>query len=150
MIYDIFENRQQYYSCHRYFSMSFDFIQRAVTENLAPGKYELDGKNVFAIVQEYTTKPQGEEFEAHREYIDIQYIISGQESMECAELKNCSVVTPYDPQKDVAMLVCNGVSAKMEFDGGTFAIFFPHDAHKPGFMLNYPADVKKIIVKVHV
>lgn len=150
MIYDRYENRGQYSACHKAFAMGFDFIKRAREEDLAPGKYELDGKNVFAIVQEYTTKPQGEEFEAHRNYIDIQYILSGQESMECAELKNCKVVTPYDLQNDVEILVCTGVSAKMEFEGGNFAIFFPQDAHKPGFMLNYPGPVKKVIVKVHV
>lgn len=150
MIYDIFENRQQYYPCHKAFPMAFEFIAEAVKRDLAPGKYEIDGSNVFAIVQEYTTKPKGEEFEAHRQYIDIQYIVSGQESMECAELKNCQVVTPYDAQKDCAMHICTGVSAQMEFDAGTFAVFFPRDAHKPGFMLNMPGTVKKIIVKVHV
>ena len=150
MIYDIFENRQQYYPCHKAFPAAFDFIAQAVEKNLTPGKYEIDGTDVFAIVQEYTTKPQSEEFEAHREYIDIQYIVSGAESMECAELKNCSVVTPYDAAKDCGMYICTGVSALMHFDAGTFAVFFPRDAHKPGFMLNTPGAVKKIIVKVRV
>ena len=150
MIYDSCENQTRYYPCHKAFAEAFAFIKEAAEKDLAPGRYELDGTNVFAIVQEYTTAPQGEEFEAHKAYIDIQYILSGQETMECAELKNCEVVTPYDPQKDVAMLVCTGVSAKMEFESGTFAIFFPQDAHKPGFMLSRPSPVKKVIVKVRV
>ncbi len=150
MIYDIYENRSQYYGCHEKFPLAFAFIQRVMEEDLAPGRYELDEGHVFALVQEYTTGPQGEEMEAHKAYIDIQYIVSGQESMMCAEQKNCQVVTPYDPQKDVAMLQCTGVSGKMEFEAGNFAIFFPWDAHMPSFMLNRSCGVKKVIVKVHV
>ncbi len=150
MIYDRYENRHQYYNCHKDFAKAFAFIGQLAEQNLAPGKYAIDGDNVFAIVQEYTTGPKGEEFEAHKTYIDIQYILAGQEAMECSELSNCRVATPYVPEKDVAMYVCDGMSASMEFEAGNFAIFFPWDAHKPAFMLNNPAAVKKVIVKVRV
>lgn len=150
MIYDTYENRHQYYACHKSFQMGFDFIKRVEAENLPAGKYELDGKNVYASVQEYITKPDSEKFEGHRDYIDIQYVISGCEMMECAEIKNCQTMTPYNPEKDVEFFACSGIRAKMEFEQGAFAIFFPWDIHKPGVMLNAQVPVKKVVVKVHL
>lgn len=150
MIYDIYANREIYYPCHKGFQLGFDFIKRVEEENLPAGKYELDGKNVYASVQEYTSKLDSEKFEGHKDYIDIQYIISGQEVMECAELKNCQTMTPYNPEKDVEFYTCNGKKAKMEFEAGSFAIFFPRDIHKPGVMLNAQSPVKKVVIKVHL
>lgn len=148
MIYDIYENRELYYPCHKGFRLGFDFIERVVKENLAPGKYTLDGADVYASVQEYVTKPDSEKMEGHRDYIDIQYIISGREYMECAELGSCETMTPYNPDKDVEFFTCHGEKAKMEFGEGSFAIFFPRDIHKPGILLGTEGPVKKVVVKV--
>lgn len=148
MIYDVYENRELYYPCHQGFRLGFDFIKRVIEENIAPGKYELDGKNVYASVQEYITKPDSEKLEGHREYIDIQYIIAGRERMECAEIGNCNTMTAYNPEKDVEFFTCHGEKADMAFKEGTFAIFFPRDIHKPGVQLEGEAFVKKVVVKV--
>ena len=150
MIYDRFENRELYYACHPGFQLGFEFIQRVVNENLPAGKYELDGTNVYASVQEYTSKPDSEKFEGHRNYIDIQYVVSGKERMECAESRYCSTMTAYNPEKDVEFFTCDGVKANMQFEEGCFAIFFPKDIHKPGVTLETPVDVKKVVVKVHL
>ena len=150
MIYDRYENRELYYACHPGFRLGFDFIKRVQEENLEPGKYELDGKNVYASVQEYTSKLDSEVFEGHRDYIDIQYIVSGREVMECAEKSDCQTATPYNSEKDVEFFTCSGRKAKMEFDEGCFAVFFPQDIHKPGVMLDAQSPVKKVVVKVHL
>ena len=150
MIYDRYENRELYYACHKSFRMGFDFIKQVIEENLPAGKYELDGNTVYASVLEYTSKLDSEKFEGHRDYIDIQYIISGREQMECAEAKYCQTMTPYDSEKDVEFFTCSGMKAKMEFEEGSFAIFFPKDIHKPGVMLDVQSPVKKVVVKVHL
>ena len=123
MIYDKVANKALYYGCHKNFQMGFDFIQRVIEENLPVGKYELDGKNVYASVQEYISKPDSEKFEGHRNYIDIQYVVSGKERMECAESRYCSTMTAYNPEKDVEFFTCDGVKANMQFEEGCFAIF---------------------------
>lgn len=150
MIYDKVANKALYYGCHKNFQMGFDFIQRVIEENLPVGKYELDGKNVYASVQEYISKPDSEKLEGHQEYIDIQYVISGEEKMECAELANCVSTVAYNGEKDVEFFTCNAVKATMAFEEGSFAIFFPNDIHKPGVQQQGPAPVKKVVVKVHV
>ena len=87
MIFDHVKNCEQYYSLHKNFEKAFDFIKRAVAENLPVGKYEIDGKDLYASVQEYQAKaPEDGKFEGHRNYIDIQYIVSGIETIEVVDI----------------------------------------------------------------
>ena len=72
------------------------------TATCTPGKYEIDGKDVYASVVEYTTIPWEEaKFEAHENYTDIQYMIKGTELMSYAPIDQLTVKTPYNPDKDV-------------------------------------------------
>ena len=63
-------------SIHPRFKAAFDFIKKAVREDLDDGNYEIDGKEVYAFISSYKTKTEQEaKFEAHKKYIDIQCII---------------------------------------------------------------------------
>ena len=150
MIFDTIENSKNYCACHKAFAMGFDFLRKAVAEDLAPGLYTLDGKNVYASIQAYTTKPAGDLMEAHRDYIDIQHIVSGEEKIECANLAECLEAVPYDPEKDAAFYTCPGKKVILACKAGDFAVFYPWDAHKPGIRLAEPVPVKKIVVKVRI
>lgn len=150
MIFDNVLNKELYYGCHKGFKIGFDFIARVIEEGIEPGKYELDGKNVYASVQEYTTKDDTEKFEGHKNYIDIQYIISGQETMEYSNIAECEAITSYNSEKDVEFFVSNGFKTRMECTADSFAIFFPNDIHKPGIKLDANSPVKKVVVKVHI
>ncbi len=146
MIFDTLKNKELYYACHKDFKLGFDFIEKAIREDLPLGKYELDGKNVFANIQEYEPKENNGIFEAHREYIDIQCILSGNELMECTEISNGITTRPYAP--DCELFRTEGNTVKLECGTGTFAIFFPSDIHNPGKILKDNETVKKIVVKV--
>ena len=150
MIIDKIENCALYYGAHPNFEKAFAFIKKAIAENLAVGKYELDGKNLFASVQEYNTKEeQAARFEGHRKYIDIQYIVSGTEYVEVTDITKAQPITEYNQEKDVQFYqtnerVWNGVWAENEY-----GIFFPYDIHRPGMRVDgVSAPVKKILVKI--
>ncbi|MBQ4160790.1 MAG: YhcH/YjgK/YiaL family protein [Clostridia bacterium] len=148
MIFDTLKNKALYYGCHKDFEKSFNFIEKAIRENLPLGKYEIDGENVFANIQSYEPTPDNDVYEGHRNYIDIQFIVSGNEFMECAEIDTCTSTKPYAP--DCELFKANGNTAKLECGANTFAIFFPNDIHKPSKILNPNEVVKKIVVKVAV
>src|SRR5579872_198302 len=79
------------------YALSTDFA------GLETGKYSVDGDEVFAIVNEYTTKPLSEcDPESHRDYADIQIMVTGAERFGYAPLTGQPETTPYDPEKDVA------------------------------------------------
>jgi YhcH/YjgK/YiaL family protein len=113
----------------------------------APGRYELEGEKLFAMIQEYVTKPaeQGR-WEAHRRYIDVQFVAAGVEVIGYAPLPELQVVDPYDAEKDVMFL--QGTGSLLRVDAGMFAVFYPHDAHMPMLAVSAPQMVRKIVLKV--
>ena len=89
-----------------------------------------------------------EKFEGHRKYIDLQFVISGQEYMECTNIAECEAITEFDEENDYALYVCNGLKLKMECKENNFAVFYPEDIHKPCVKLDASSSVKKIVVKI--
>lgn len=152
MIIDNMKNRSLYASAYPGFETAFKFLEKAVAEDLPVGRYELDGDRVFAMVQAYDTKPsEAGAFEGHRNYIDVQFVISGIECIEFMDIGKAAVKTPYDPAKDAAFFENSPVSGKMVLEAGEYGIFYPHDIHKPGRIYGDAATpVKKVVVKVKV
>jgi biofilm protein TabA len=113
------------------------------------GRHTLDGDDLFALVQRYHTGPATEKrFEAHREYIDIQYVVSGQERVLYVPVEGLQVDTPYRAGEDIELYADPAASSSLLLRPGEFAIFFPEDAHKPGCMAGSRAEVTKVVVKV--
>ena len=138
-----------YKKVHPRFALAFEALREyAAKEDLADGKYEIDGKNVFIAVMSGPTKPVAEKkFEVHRDYIDIQYIVSGSEIMGNESLDKLTPADEYKP--DVQKLYMNDEYDKVKLSAGEFAIFFPYEPHAPGIAVDdVPSFVKKIVVKV--
>ena len=132
---------------------ALDFLQQPDLAELPPGRIEIDGQAVYALVQAYETLPipPAVKFEAHRQYIDIQYIASGVEVMGWANLKALSDVTAYNAEKDVLHgMLAAGEMTPVRVAAGQAAIFWPEDAHAPKLASGSPAPVKKVVVKVRV
>lgn len=149
MIIDTLENCNLYAGLHPRFKAAFEFLTRPDIAATPVGRLELDGKQLFALTQEYETKPILEgKLEAHKKYIDIQFIVSGEEFIGYAPLKNQAVAKPFDAEKDIGFY--DGVAWFTLLRTGMFAIFFPQDAHLPGRYTEKTANVKKIVLKIAV
>lgn len=126
----------------------FDFLLTTDLKNTPVGRIDIDGDQVFAMVQEYNTRPKAQGFwEAHRQYIDIQYVVSGVEHMGFANLAQLEA-GDYDESKD--FLPLQGVGSFVLLPAGMFTVFLPEDAHMPAMAVNEPEPVKKVVVKVAV
>ena len=147
MIFDRREYAEKYAALHEKFAEAFAFIGRAEKENLPVGRYELDGERLFAMVQEYDTKAPGL-FEAHRKYIDIQFIVSGKELIGYTNISKLEPDCEYDGEKDFILYKRAECSTELILENGDFAVFFPEDGHMPGVMVNESSPVVKIVVKV--
>ena len=150
MIADNVKNKKSYEALNRGFEMIFDFIEKAMNEELPAGRYELDGSKVYALVQEYTPAKEPEFFEAHKKYIDLQCVICGKERMEVAEVSACTVTDPYEDARDAAFLSSNELKHTLEMGVGDFAVFFPEDAHRPCLILEPDCKVRKVVGKIAV
>ena len=148
MILDKIENSKHYENLHPLFAKAYEYLHKTDFSNLADGKYEIENDKLFAMVQEYNTKEESEgKPEAHRKYIDIQYIHSGVELIGVATLNNQTLIS-NEPDKDLAFYESETSFIKLE--SGMFAVFFPDDLHMPGIKLNQCAKVKKVVIKVLV
>ena len=115
------------------------------------GRYPIDGDNLFALVQSYDTLPAAEKkFESHRVYADIQFIVSGTESILYAPIEQLTAITPYDLEKDFLLYSDPPASTPLLLGPGSFAIFLPHDGHKPCCTAGEICHVKKVVMKVRV
>lgn len=147
MIFDQLKNSHLYYPLGERLTKALQYLSQTDFTNVEPGTYEIDGENIFAIVQLYNTKPlSSAKWEAHKKYIDIQYIVSGKEKMGFTDSKRVIVLQEYHAGNDLTLY--KGEGNYLIADEGQFAIFFPTDIHIPQLALNIPREVKKVVVKV--
>ncbi|MBR5543014.1 MAG: YhcH/YjgK/YiaL family protein [Oscillospiraceae bacterium] len=152
MILDTLKNCGKYYGINEKIGMAFDFIKRAVAENLPVGNYEIDGRDVYSYIQEYTTKSERTGgFESHKKYIDIQFIASGVEVIDVMDISKGVISQEYNETSDAAFYKTDNRTTRCLIEAGQYAIFLPDDLHKPGIGYEeVPGDVKKIVVKVKI
>ncbi len=148
MILGQIKEADRYLNINPHFAKALAFLAQDGLAELAPGRHEIDGDNVYAMVIKGTGQTRSKaKLEVHRKYIDVQYVISGSDDMGWKDLKACKdSLGPYDPQDD-AELFGDAPSTWVSVGPGDFAIFFPEDAHAPGASEN---DFHKVVVKVVV
>lgn len=147
MIIDKLSNSNLYKNLGNRINIALEYLKLKDFSKMELGKYEIDGENIFALVNEYNTKDQNEgKLEAHKKYIDVQFVAKGKELMGYAPLENQAVIDPYNEQIDITFF--SGEKSFTLVEEGMFAIFFPTDVHLPGIKVDEPAYVKKVVVKV--
>lgn len=129
----------------------YDFLTGNDLAALTVGRHEIVPGGAYANVQEYQTKTEGV-FEAHRDNIDIQIVVSGEETIDVADLADALDCTrEYDKAKDCVLYASASEFRCLEADSTAWFIFFPSDLHRPGLARNdTPSPVKKIVVKIPV
>lgn len=148
MVIDQLKNAHYYYNLGEGIAAALRYLQNTDTTKVEPGRYVLDGDQLYAMVQQYDTKPKAQGFwEAHRKYIDVQYVAQGIEHMGFTHLSQLSP-QPYDEEKDFLKLEGEGEFVLMR--AGTFVILGPEDAHMPGMAVSAPQPVRKVVVKVRI
>ena len=147
MIKDILNNADNYYNISGSLKKGFEWLKGNDLKNMPDGKYLIEGETIYANIQSYETKDNAP-YEAHRKYIDIQYMIDGQEKVGVTNYKNCKTLEQYNKEKDIEFLSLVGSEWYESLNNGEFLVFFPNDAHKPSLDLDKKRTVKKVIVKV--
>ena len=131
---------------------AFEWLKTTDLNNIPPGKYQIDGAGTYASVAEYDSKPQEDcLFEAHKKFIDIQYVVKGIEMIGVASLTNARIIEPYNEEKDIEFYEIPEKDCKYyKAEPGKYFIFFPGDAHRPGIRADEVGLVKKVVVKLMV
>lgn len=155
MILDRLENSATYYPMGDGLKKALEFLRSADIDALADGRHAIDGDRMYALVQRYETEPADRcKLEAHRRYLDVQYIAKGREAMGYLPLTGRETCA-YDEAKDFVSVSCaDGAScedgARIPMTQGMFMVLYPQDGHRPKCMIDRPEPVVKIVVKVAV
>ena len=154
MIFDQLRHAPFYHRLHPAFAEAFAYLE-AFDPAVPDGNYPLAG-GCEARVMSYATEPASQKrWESHRRFIDIQFVVSGREAMQVADIGALVHPTAYDEALDVLFYEraqrpeAMGVSV-VPVGAGEFTVFFPTDGHRPGIAIDAPADVRKIVIKVPV
>lgn len=134
------------------FRKAFAFLRETDLAALPVGNVPIDGDDIYANVQSYTTMAAADcPFESHRVYFDIQYMVEGEEVFGYEPAANLTPSMEYDPERDLLFYQEPEESGAVVLKKGDFAIVPPEDAHAPRRMTaNGACPVKKIVVKVKV
>ena len=144
---DVQELARQYHANKKYWDEAFAFLKNHDLTKLAPGKYPIDGDKVYAAVTDDPTKDYDQsKWESHKKYIDLQYVISGEEKIGVAPVGDVKVTEPYNGEKDIAHY--SGPGKLYIAKPGTFFIFFPGTAHRPNITTGGNKTDQKIVIKI--
>lgn len=149
MIVDQIENAHLYAGLGESIAKALDILKDPALREKEDGQYEVNGDKLFYIVQRYTTKPLADgRLEAHRKYIDIQFVAAGEEIIGYRHLDNLHIDEPYNAGSDIEFYNQPDDITHVRLKEGMFCILFPEDAHMPCREINGPAEVAKVVVKV--
>lgn len=148
MILSALSQSERYDSLHPLFRRAFDHIRTTDFFALAPGRYNIVGEDLVAIVEQVPGKTKAmARLEAHRRYIDIQLVLEGDEQMGWKPLADCfNPVSEHSEEKDIRFFH-DAPASWVAVPPDHFCIFFPEDAHAP---LVASGMVRKVIFKVAV
>jgi len=140
-----------YFNHKERWDKAFGFLKNNELTKMEIKRHEIDGDNLYSPISEYMTKNEEDaRFEAHRKYIDIQYVAIGKELIGIAPVtQKGEILTPYDETKDVEFMKVND-GKNWSATPDRFFIFFPDDLHRPGLKDGENALVRKVVIKVKV
>jgi YhcH/YjgK/YiaL family protein len=149
MIYDYLEKMPLYFSCNGDMKRAYAFL-RGLAGGYRLGRHELGDDGMYANVEMYVTQPEeGRQAEAHRRYIDVQFVLRGRERIGYAPLSTMNEAGSFDTRSDIGFYegICK---CWLPLYAGDFAVIYPHEAHLPGTAIGESCEVVKAVVKIPV
>ena len=132
MILDTISHLAEYAGLHPGIRAAAAFLEKCRLENPAPGTYEIEGRNVYALILDY----------------DIQCMLLGSEYQWYAPRETLQETVPYNSEKDITRYGFSGQGTRLLLGEGSFAIYSPQDGHLPGVRMDGVAKCRRVVVKV--
>lgn len=144
MIYDHKRNIATYAGIDPRIAKGLALLETEDFASMELGRYEVDGDKLFYLVQAYDSKVYEGVGEAHKRYVDIQYLISGREKIMIGQMEEDSELV--SERGDVYFYKMG--EEYITLTEGQFAVLWPQDLHGPGMMVESPEACRKVVIKV--
>ena len=150
MLIDHLQYASKYYTASPNLAKALQWLEKnqAQLATMQNGEYEIDGRDVYAIVNSYNTKPESEcGWEAHKIYCDIHYSVTGSERIAYAPIHAMAETQAYNTEKDYSLYTGTGDFVLVR--EGMFCLLLPQDVHAPGAFANSQSEfLKKVVIKL--
>ena len=150
MIYDHLEKLYDY-SAVSNISKITDFLQNDSLSSLPLGKHQIEGEHLFVVIDEYeTVDSEQKNYEGHRQYIDLQLVIKGEEIIKHCPVRLLKSIQSYNAKRDVEFFSDQRHCLDLPMNKDHFAVFMPQDGHKPGCLTSSSSPVRKAVFKIRI
>lgn len=151
MIRAMLKDAERYYAMGEGIRIAVSYIRNNDLLSLAPGKYEIDGDRVFALIQEPVTQPPHiAPFENHKRHADLQVTLRGTEYVGYCPIDKLTPRGAYNHETDVQLYDGDSDVLMHCATGKSFALFFPEDGHQPYVTLEEPEPIKKVVIRIRL
>lgn len=148
---DLKRDAQDGHALHVVLKEAIQYLQVTDFSELENGIHPLNGDLMYANVMEYTTRSESDvPFEKHDAYIDVQYIITGRETIGWASY-DTHMLADEDQlkEKDYALFHQMQASMYVPLGDGRYVIMFPDDMHQPSVFEQSGLPIRKVVIKIH-
>lgn len=138
------------------FQIAFDYLESITNEflDIKDGECvkETIIEDIFVLKQAYKTKNREDcFFESHKKYIDIQYMVKGEEYMDVCDLDSLEVINEYEERTDfIKYKGKKEGTSKLLIKEKCLAIFYPSDAHQPCIKVDNEELIYKAVIKIPI
>lgn len=152
MILDQMKNRLTYQAGMPGIATALEKMAAYTPDNYPGGRVEIDADALYLLLNTYETHDaESARMEAHVRYIDVMYMVEGEEIIYVKPTDRLSETTkPYDEACDALLAKLDPDAMPIRLCAGDFVVLFPQDAHAPACCVDKPRIVKKIIGKVKI
>ena len=127
-----------------------NFLTQLKAEDLALGRHDVNEGFFYNVIEYDTTNEEDKPYESHREYVDIQLLLSGEEIMQVIDTDRLRVKEQYDLTKDCTIYEPSNNAAFIVLRPGSVMILYPKDAHRSMSYNGIANHVVKIVGKVRI
>ncbi len=127
-----------------------ELLNRLNTDNMPDGRYNLEN-GIYVNVERYTTKKTEERrYEAHKKYVDIQFILMGEENIYVAPIQMLRLCEEYSVLRDIMFYYSCPKGEPIRLKEGQAVLLEPEDGHMPCISVDEdkPVKVRKAVVKI--
>lgn len=143
MIKDHISNLNRYY-INKYFLEFKNLIDQRTPDENFPETFKI-------IPQEFTVKNiEDSNFENHKKFIDVHYILEGEEIVMIEDINHLEEVTDYNSKEDYQLYKSHTAKNQVRLRKGDILILFPGEAHKTGGIIEEASTIKKVVYKIPV
>jgi len=129
---------------------AIEFVSKIDLISLDIGKYKIDDYSYY-MVQEYSTRDREYcKLESHKEYVDVQWIVSGQEEIDVVSLYGLNKSEDYDSERDVIFWEKPSRMQRVVLGKNSYVVLYPEDAHMPCISVNGCKLIKKVVIKIKI